>query len=216
MLFYLECFVLHLKHYAQTNIQIFSFSSSCFIILSIGSKLRVVGILHPLTFIFFIFIYMNKVLYKVIVKLIHQPEFTTKVYHRTSFIFFIYHEQRWNAGSFSHLSIVSTESRSYVYYTGTIFGSYIIAGNYAESFILTIFQLLVFIHRNRVNPREQLFVMNIQQVSTFIFCYNTVRYHLVAGFIFFERSIKTLSIKICRYSSLSNQAYHRVATIWIE
>ena len=66
------------------------------------------------------------------VQLVHQIELTGKVHHRTRFATLVYHEQRWNASSASHESIVGTKRRSNVYNTSTIFCGNVVASDYSK------------------------------------------------------------------------------------
>ena len=52
---------------------------------------------------------MYKLLNKVVVEFVHQPELTAKVNHWAGFVLLVYHKQRRYSCSFGHLGIVGTD-----------------------------------------------------------------------------------------------------------
>ena len=152
MLFNLECATCLLHLQAKHNVQVFCLGCRLFVILTARIELRIVSILYKRTGKLAINIYINAILNEVFVKFVDSPIFTREVYHRTSFALLVYHKQRRNTCSFCYKCVVGTKSRCDVYDTCTIFGSYIVARNYAET--VFVYNSLTIYHINRLNPWE--------------------------------------------------------------
>ena len=131
----LERLVGTLHHKADENIQVLSSCSSFLIKHIVYCELRIVCILNPFALVLLVKLNIHASLYKLLVKLLHQVEFTCKVYHRTGLAKFVYHKQRRDTCSFSHKSIISTKSRRNMNDTGTILCSYVITWDDAERLV---------------------------------------------------------------------------------
>ena len=74
-----------------------------------------------------------------------------------------------------------------MYDTSTVFGSYIVTRNYAESLVRSFFPTSVFRCFNWFHPRNKLFIFHANQICSFILTYYFERNQLVARFIIFQR-----------------------------
>ena len=155
MLFNLKCLIALLHLHADVDIKRFSCLCCLLIVLPIYCKLRIISILHPASLIFFIQFQIHTFRNEFIIKFIQQVKFTCQIHHWASLSLFVYHKQRRNAGSFCHKSIISTECRSNMNNTCTVFCCYIITGDYSECLRGSIFpSSCFFIQLYRFNPRH--------------------------------------------------------------
>ena len=215
MLLHLECQTCLLQHHADVYIERFSSLSSLFVVFSINSKLRVVCVLYPASLIFLVFFYIYTFFYECLIQFIQQIEFTGQVHHRACFTFLVDHEQRRNACCTSYVRIVRTKSRSDMYDTRTIFGSYIVARNDTERLSRSLFPASVFGCFNRFYPRNQLFVLHAYQVCTFIFAHNLERNQLVTRFVVFQRHAFCLLVEMSVKQRFGKNHSHLVTIVSI-
>ena len=181
-----EHFLQLLEHHAKHDVEVFSRRCSRFVEATVDGILRVVCVFHPTTFIFFISVDVDAFGDEAFVEFVEEEEFSGKVDHRASFAAFVNHKQRRNSGSASHESVVGTESRCDVHNTGTILGSNVVAGDYAESLVGGNVPVAGVVGLNGLNPGEELLVLHSDEVGADIFADDAERNQLVAGFVVFE------------------------------
>ena len=86
---------------------------------------------------------IDTVLDKILIKFVHWIVLSFKVDHWTGFTFFINKEEAWNRSIFSHLGIISTKCRSYMYNSRTIFSCYVVTENDTESLTFHFHELIL-------------------------------------------------------------------------
>ena len=182
VLLYLECLVGSLHHHTYIYVESLGGLSGFFVILAVDGELRVVGVLHPTSLIFFVGIYIDTLFYESFVQFVQQIELTGEVHHGTGLAALVNHEQRRNTCRTGYESIVRTECGSDVYDTRTVFRGYIIAEDYTEAFVADA-PIAVIVHLYRFHPRNELFVFHSYQVRTFVFAYNLERDKFVSRLI---------------------------------
>ena len=94
---------------------------------------------------------------------------TREVDHWTCVANLVNNKERGDAGILGHLGVVGTKCGGDVDNTRTILGCYIIARNHTESVGLLIHDLAI-LQRTGLNPGEELFVTDVEQVRSFVMC----------------------------------------------
>ena len=143
MLLYLEGNTLLLHFHADHNVQVFSLIGSLLIILTIHIEFRSVSVLHIVTCMTAIALYIHASLHEVIVQLLHHVVLTLQVHHWTSFTFLINKEKRRHFSIFGHFGIISTKGRRNVYDTRTIICRHIVARDHAEGAFLHLHETVL-------------------------------------------------------------------------
>ena len=92
VLLYLECLVGSLHHHTYIYVESLGGLSGFFVILTVDGELRVVGILHPASLVFFVGVYIDTLFYESFVQFVQQIELTGEVHHRTGLAALVNHE----------------------------------------------------------------------------------------------------------------------------
>ena len=101
--------------------------------------------------------------YEVGIEVFDEIELTLEVNHWAGLALLINKVERWDVGILSHLGIIGTECRSDVHDTSTVFGSNIVAEDYAESLAIHLYELIATILRSE----------HLLRMSSSIFCYES-------------------------------------------
>ena len=149
MLFYLECSTFLLHFHTYNDIQILSLFCCCLIIFSTFVETGVVCILHIITSMMTICFYIDALLQEGLIAIIQFIEFTLQIDHRASFSSLIDNKQMRNARILCNLGIISTECRSNMYDTGTVFCSDIVTRDYSEC-LLADFHECIFTNLEKI------------------------------------------------------------------
>ena len=158
-----------LHFHTDEDVEILGLLCGLLVVLSVDGELRVVGVLHPTAFVFLIDVVIDKIGDKLRVKVGCEIVFTSQIDHWTSLASLVNHKQRRNASGLCHLGVVGTESWCNVDNARTVFGGYIVARDDAEGVGFLVHNLLVVSQFARVNPREQLLVMDAHKVGALHF-----------------------------------------------
>ena len=165
MLLNLESSALFLHLKADNHVEIHILSGSFLIVLTAYIVLRVIRILH-----IFASVMPVRIVYaernELLIHILLDEVATLKVHHRTSIASLVNDKERRNTCVLSHLSVISTESRSNMHDTSTVLCSNIVTRDYAESISLLDDNPIVF-KSARLNPWHQLLIVNAYEVSTF-------------------------------------------------
>ena len=215
MLLHLEGLVGCLHLHADVDIQAFGCLGSLFIVLSVYGKLRVVGILHPASFILFVCLHVHTFADEAFVQFVQQIELAGQVHHRSGFTPLVNHEERRYAGSTGHVGIVGTEGRCDMYDTRTIFGSHIISGDDAERLSRCVLPVAISIYLYGFHPRHQLLVLHAHQFGTLILAYHLEGYQLVARLIVLQRNAFSLLVEVCIQQGLGQDNRHLLAGVGV-
>ena len=165
VLLYLEgrSFVLHLD--AHLHVEVHLLCRSLLVVLAAFVELRVVGILYEVTAVMPITI-VHAGLHEGLVHIVLHEVLAREVNHRTRITCLVDDEEAGDACILSHLGVVCTKGRSDVHDACTVFRSDIIARDDTESFCTLIDNFAV-LESTRLHPREELFVLHANEVSSF-------------------------------------------------
>ena len=167
-------------------VEVFSLVGGSLVVFPVRREFWVICVLDVCPGIAGIQFLVNALLHKLRSKFVDCIILAFEVYHRTRRAFLADHEQRRYSGIARHLGVVGTESRCDVYYTRTVVGRNIIAGNHAESLLGAFHKTVgingkhllgmlgcIFLHPfrtalvkplDRLHPRHQLHVMHTYKV----------------------------------------------------
>ena len=205
------CFHLH----ADIDIKTLSSCSSLVVIFAIYSKLRIIGILYPTGFVFFINIVVNALFNKVLVQICCIEELTSQIYNWSVLALLCIHKHRRNACIASYKGIISTKGRSNMYNTRTIFSGYVVTWNHTESLFCSFVPFAFSIYLDRFHKLQQLFVFHTHQVSTLIFAHYLERNNFIAFLVIFQRHILALLVEVGIEQSLCQHSSNRFPCIAI-
>ena len=215
VLLHLEGLVRLLHLHADIDIQRLSSLRGFLVILAIYGELRIVGILHPTPFIFFIFSDVYTFSHKLFIQFVQQVELTRQVYHRARLPLLVNHKQRRNTGRFCHESIIRTKGRRDMHDTRTILYGHIITRNYPERLRRSITPIALLVQLNRLHPRKELFVLHTDQIRSLIFANHLKRHQLVARLVIFQSDTLGLLVEMRIEQSLSQYDRHLLTRISI-
>ena len=215
VLFHFERLVRLLHLHADIYIKRFSCLRRLLIIFAIDGELRVVCILHPSALILLISIYVHTLGNELLVQFVQQVELSGQVPHRTCLAFLVNHEERRDACGFCHESIVSTERRSDMHDTRTVFYGHIVTRNDTDSFCRSVMPVSVFVQLYGFHPREKLFVFHAYQVRPFVSAHYLERHQLVARLVVFQCHAFRLLVEVCIKQSLCQDHRNLLAGIRI-
>ena len=145
---------LHLQ--TEVKIERFRFRSCGFIVLSVDSKLRIIGIFYPSAGILAVEFVVDVRFVPLFVEVFHTPVFTSEIDHRARSVVLGLHIETRHAGCVCNLLIVGTKSGRDMYYTGTIIGGDIVSRDDTECSFA------------RIDPREERFVFESDEFGTFV------------------------------------------------
>ena len=138
------------------------------------------------------------------IHIFYQEEPSVTVNQWLALSFKIVNNQRSYTVLFGNPVVVGTKCGRNVHNSGTIFGSYKIAGYHSESVTFWFY------------PVNQLFVVYTFELTSGVFSQNAVWYFLVALGIIFQRKFSIFRIKMRRKQVLCQYQCYRVACIWVE
>ena len=147
MLFYAESFIFTLQPNADTNIQ-------CLIFIC---KVGIISILHITSSPLLVCLNIDLTLYKVIVQIFQDKEFTCHIHHWTLLTFLGNKYHTRYTCFLCYKCIICTKGRSDMYDTRTILSGHIITWNNFECTCTWI------------SPRNKLLVFHTNKVSAFTF-----------------------------------------------
>ena len=143
--------------HTEVEIERLRFRCSSLVVLAVDGELRVIGILHPSSGILAVQVGIDVGFYPLLIEVFYLPVLTGKINHRTGTVVLGLHVKPRHAGCVTHFLIVGTKGRRDMHDTGTVFGGYIISRNHAECSFA------------RIDPWEEGFVLEADEVSTFAF-----------------------------------------------
>jgi len=185
--------VLYLQHHTHLYIQCLILIGLCWI----------VSILHKLSLERIIVGSIHTCLDELRIQVLQKEELSGQIDHRALIAILIGKHQWWNTVYFSNLIIVSTECRSDMYDSGTIFCRYKVTCNNTERAF------------TRVYPWDKLFIIHAYKFGTFPFGNDTVRNQLVALLVIRESQTGSLRVEIGVYTILPHDSRNRHTRIGI-
>ena len=200
VLLYLEgrSFVLHFD--AHLNVEVHLLCCSLLVVLAAFVELRVVGILHKVAAVMPITV-VHAGLHEVLVHIVLHEVLAREVNHRTRITCLVDNEEAGDACILCHLGVVGTKGRSDVHDAGTVFCSDIIARDNTEGFCTLVDDFSV-LEGTRLHPREELFVLHANEVSSFASPKN------LEFFTFFR-------LEVSREARLGENVNGLLVSIWI-
>ena len=188
MLLNAEGLACHFQLNAQLHVQILGLFSGFGVIFASNVETRLVGVLYVFALIAAVKLHINAFLHKRLVAVFQQVIFALEIHHGASLALEVYHEQRRYAGSFGHLGVVGTESRSNMHNACAVVYGYVIALDdtegqvsgfheivvtHREAFVWVsggipfyLFRAVVVNLEERFHPRHQLLITHAGKLST--------------------------------------------------
>ena len=230
-----DAFLLHL--HAEHDVEVLSLRSSLLVVLAIHIEFRSVGILYVVASMLAVCFLVHAGSNELVCQFVHQVVLTHEVHHWASLTTLIDEEEGRYASGFCHLGVVSTECRSDVDNTRTVFSCDIIARNHTECLCFH-FHELVFAHAEdflrmslcrclyeicsivihllaRLHPRHQLLILHAHEVGTLEFSHDAVRHHLVAWLEFVHRKLCSFWLQIRIHKVLCHHGTDFLSVVWV-
>ena len=174
--FYLERFPIRFQVHTDTDVQ-------CFVLIG---KRFIVGILHVASTVLSPRFTVDILLDEVFIEVVHEVIFTLKINDRTFCALLINEDDGWYTHFLGHKSIVCTKVWSDMHDTCTILCGHIIARNYAEGTFT-----------DRSYHRQQLFIVDVYKLRTFIVSDDAPRYNFISRVIRLKINIFSFLLEVC-------------------
>ena len=213
VLLYLECLVGTLHIEADVYVERLGSGSGLLVVATIDHELRVVGVLHPTSFVLLVEFLVDACGEELLVELLHEVELTGEVHHGACFSLLVDHEERGDASCTGHKGVVGTEGGCDMYDTRTILSGHIVAGDYAEGLCRSILPLSVLVNAHGFHPGEQLLILHAHEVGTLVLAHHLVGHELVAGLVVLECKVSSLGVEVHAEECLGQYHGHLLARV---
>ena len=152
---------------AKADVEVLVFLRCSLVVTAVHGIFGVVGILYPLACVDAVFVGVDGFFHKCFVQIFHQPVFAGEVHHRARLAVLGQHIQCRHSGSIGYAFVVGTKGGGDMYDARTVLRSDVVSRNNAESVCFAVDDLAV-LQVNRVHPREELLVVQANQVGALV------------------------------------------------